>query len=134
RPAVAPQRSASLPAGPATLPRPPSRQGDRFLWPVRGRILVGFGPRGGGLHNDGINIAASEGTPVLAVEGGVVAYAGNQLQGFGNLLLIKHADGWLSAYAHNQVLLVGRGDVVTRCQTIARVGRTGNVSAPQLHF
>jgi murein DD-endopeptidase MepM/ murein hydrolase activator NlpD len=133
-PVAVPRRSASLSPGPTTLSPPPPRQGERFLWPVRGRILVGFGPRGGGLHNDGINIAASEGTPVLAAEGGVVAYAGNQLQGFGNLLLIKHADGWLSAYAHNQTLLVGRGDVVKRGQVIARVGRTGNVSTPQLHF
>jgi murein DD-endopeptidase MepM/ murein hydrolase activator NlpD len=120
--------------GPATLPSPPRREGGKFLWPVQGRILVRFGSRGGGLHNDGINIAATEGTPIHAAEAGVVAYAGNELQGFGNLLLIKHSGGWMSAYAHGRELLVGRGDLVKRGQTIARVGRTGNVTRPQLHF
>lgn len=119
---------------PAAVPQPPPLSGGKFLWPVNGRILSGFGPKDGGLHNDGINIAAPRGTPVRAVESGVVAYAGNELRGFGKLLLIRHADGWVSAYAHNDVLLVQRGDKVTRGQTIARVGSSGNVSTPQLHF
>jgi murein DD-endopeptidase MepM/ murein hydrolase activator NlpD len=128
-PALPPRRS-----GPATIAPPPPREGGKFLWPVQGRVLVGFGSRGGGLHNDGINIAAPEGTPVRAAEAGVVAYAGNELAGFGNLLLVKHSGGWMSAYAHGRELLVGRGDLVKRGQTIARVGRTGNVTRPQLHF
>lgn len=114
--------------------QPPPRTAAMFAWPLRGRILIGFGPRGGGLHNDGINIAAPAGTPVRAAESGIVAYAGNELRGFGNLLLIRHAGNWMTAYAHSRVLLVRRGDRVRRGQTIARVGSTGNVSRPQLHF
>ena len=117
-----------------TVGAPPPRAGRKFRWPVRGRIIVAFGPRGGGLHNDGINISARTGTAVRAAENGVVAYAGNELQGFGNLLLIKHAGGWMTAYAHVGKLLVSRGQRVQRGETIARVGRTGDVSRPQLHF
>jgi murein DD-endopeptidase MepM/ murein hydrolase activator NlpD len=101
---------------------------------VRGTILVGFGPGANGTQNDGINIAAARGTPVAAANDGVVAYAGNELRGFGNLILVKHADGWTTAYAHCQTLLVKRGEHVKRGQTIARVGETGAVGAPQLHF
>ena len=118
----------------AILKSPPARSGSTFLMPVNGRILSDFGPRGGGLHNDGINIAAPRGTPVLAAENGVVVYAGSELKGFGNLLLINHAGGYMTAYAHNEALLVRRGDEVRRGQAIARVGRTGSVDTPQLHF
>ncbi len=86
------------------------------------------------MHNDGINIEAAAGTQIRAAENGVVVYAGNELRGFGNLLLIKHADGWTTAYAHADTLLVRRGDRVNRGQAIATVGRTGNVDRPQLHF
>lgn len=106
----------------------------KFLWPVKGRIIVGFGPRKGGFHNDGINILARAGTPVLSAEKGKVIYVGNQLQGFGNLVLIKHSGGWISAYAHGSLVLVERGSLVRRGQIIAKVGRTGNVDRPQLHF
>ena len=105
-----------------------------FNWPVSGRIISTFGPAAGGTHNDGINVAAPEGTTVSAAESGTVAYAGNELRGFGNLLLIKHDGGWVTAYAHNQVLLVKKGDKVRRGQAIARVGSTGGVGVPQLHF
>ena len=139
------QRAAAEPPGPAQgrkpakapgrrSEQPPPRTAAMFAWPLRGRILVGFGPRGGGLHNDGINIAARAGTPVRAAGAGIVAYAGNELRGFGNLLLIRHAGNWMTAYAHSRVLLVRRGDRVRRGQTIARVGSTGNVTRPQLHF
>ena len=127
-PPVAP-RHDSVPVG-----TPPPRSGRNFLWPVQGKVIVSFGARKGGLHNDGINIAAPMRTAIRAAENGVVAYVGNQLQGFGNLVLIKHSDGWMSAYAHSSELLVKRGDVVRRGQVIARVGRTGSVSVPQLHF
>jgi murein DD-endopeptidase MepM/ murein hydrolase activator NlpD len=113
---------------------PPPRSAATFLWPVRGRILIRFGPRAGGLHNDGINIAARAGSPVRAAENGIVAYAGNELEGFGNLLVIRHAGGWITAYAHMRTLQVRRGDRVRRGQTVARVGSTGNVTRPQLHF
>ena len=106
----------------------------RFIWPVSGRIVSGYGPKGEGLHNDGINIAAPRGSPVRAAGAGIVAYAGNELRGFGNLLLIRHAGGWVTAYAHNQELLVKRGDKVRQGQAIARIGSTGRVIEPQLHF
>jgi murein DD-endopeptidase MepM/ murein hydrolase activator NlpD len=116
------------------IPRPPARAGGKFLWPVRGRLITNYGRKSDGLHNDGINIAAPRGAPVHAAENGVVAYLGNELRGFGNLILIKHADGWVTAYAHNQNFLVRRGDTVKRGQVIARIGSSGNVATPQLHF
>lgn len=137
---AAPQPQATTPpaqtatVSPPAVPQPAPLSGGKFLWPVNGKIVSGFGPREGGLHNDGINIAAPLGTPIRAAENGVVAYAGNELRGFGNMLLIRHADGWMTAYAHADALLVKRGDSVVRGQTIARVGQTGNVSTPQLHF
>ena len=105
-----------------------------FRWPVRGRVIAGFGPRPNGAQNDGINLAVPEGTPIKAAEDGVVAYAGNELKGYGNLVLIRHADGYVSAYANASALMVKRGDTVKRGQVIARAGQTGNVSSPQLHF
>jgi len=101
-----------------------------FRWPARGRIIQGFSSGG----NDGINIAVPEGTQVKAAEGGVVAYAGNELKGYGNLVLIRHPNGFVSAYAHNAELDVKRGDQVKRGQTIAKSGQSGNVGSPQLHF
>ena len=105
-----------------------------FIWPLQGRLISGFGSKAKGLHNDGINIAAPRGAPVRAAKSGVVAYAGNELRGFGNLLLIKHSNGWVTAYAHTDKILVKRGDRVGKGQIIARVGKTGAVSRPQLHF
>lgn len=104
-----------------------------FRWPARGRVIAGFGGKGGG-SNDGINIALPEGTPVKAAEAGTVAYAGSELKGYGNLVLIRHSNGYVTAYAHNGELKVKRGDTVTRGQTIAISGQSGNVSTPQLHF
>jgi murein DD-endopeptidase MepM/ murein hydrolase activator NlpD len=130
-PAPAASTSTQMAAVP---PQPVGHGSGKFLWPVNGKIVSPFGPKDGGSHNDGINIAAPLGTPVRAADGGVVVYAGNELRGFGNLLLIRHADGWVSAYAHCDALLVKRGDQVKRGQVIGRVGQSGNVSAPQLHF
>lgn len=112
----------------------PPRSGRTFSWPVRGRVLAGFGPTPDGLHNDGINIAARAGAPVIAAENGVVVYAGSELKGFGNLLLVRHADGWITAYAHLDKALVKKGQKVTRGQAIGTVGSTGGVTQPQLHF
>jgi murein DD-endopeptidase MepM/ murein hydrolase activator NlpD len=112
----------------------PSRAGSGFIWPVRGKVLTKFGSQGGGLQNDGINIAAPRGAPIYAAENGVVVYAGNELSGFGNLLILRHADGWMTAYGHIDAMRVRRGDTVKRGQVIATVGQTGGVNAPQLHF
>jgi len=134
-PSPAPKVDTTAKAPPAPLiPTPPPRSSGRFLWPVQGTILSKFGPKSGGFHNDGINISAPRGAPVYAAEAGVVAYAGNELRGYGNLLLIRHAEGWTTAYAHNETLLVTRGDTVRRGQTVAKVGSSGNVTAPQSHF
>jgi murein DD-endopeptidase MepM/ murein hydrolase activator NlpD len=105
-----------------------------FRWPARGRVIAGFGPKSGGGQNDGINLAVPEGTPIKAADDGVVAYAGNELKGYGNLVLIRHANGFVSAYAHASELLVKRGDSIKRGQVIANAGQTGNVTSPQLHF
>jgi murein DD-endopeptidase MepM/ murein hydrolase activator NlpD len=131
---VAPPAPKSRDAVRAALANPPARAGSSFLWPVQGPLLSSYGAKSGGEHNDGINIAAPRGTAVRAAENGVVAYAGEELKGFGRLLLVKHADGWVTAYAHNEDLLVAAGDRVTRGQTIARVGSSGHVDRPQLHF
>ncbi|MFC1458877.1 peptidoglycan DD-metalloendopeptidase family protein [Microvirga arabica] len=117
-PAPEPEATASVPAG-------------DFRWPARGRVIAGFGANGG---NEGINIAVPEGTPVKATEAGTVTYAGSEVKGYGNLVLIKHENGYVSAYAHNGSLSVKRGDQVKRGQVIATSGQTGNVTSPQLHF
>ncbi|MCP5368477.1 MAG: M23 family metallopeptidase [Hyphomicrobiales bacterium] len=126
--AVAPKQ----PSEARRLPAPAPRRG--FIWPLQGQVISDFGTKARGLQNDGINIAAPRGTPVRVAENGVVAYAGNELRGFGNLLLVKHSDGWVTAYAHNDVLLVKRGQRVTRGQVISKVGKSGAVTEPQLHF
>jgi murein DD-endopeptidase MepM/ murein hydrolase activator NlpD len=105
-----------------------------FRWPVKGRVIAGFGPKTNGAQNDGINLAVPEGTPIKAADDGVVAYAGNELKGYGNLVLIRHANGYVSAYANASELLVKRGDTIKRGQVIANAGQTGNVTSPQLHF
>jgi murein DD-endopeptidase MepM/ murein hydrolase activator NlpD len=101
---------------------------------LEGRIIEGFGPGRNGTHNDGINIAARAGARVVAAAAGTVVYVGNQVRGYGNLVLLKHDGGFLTAYAHNSMLLVHKGERVARGQTIARVGATGGVGEPQLHF
>lgn len=125
--------TAALPRQGPPLPEPPQGSGG-FIWPVEGNVISDFGAKGGGRYNDGINIAAENGAPVRAAESGVVAYAGNEVRGFGNMLLLKHTNGWVTAYAHNQELLVKRGERVQRGQVIARVGQSGSVDRPQLHF
>lgn len=105
-----------------------------FRWPVRGRIIAGFGTKANGEKNDGINLAVPEGTSVKAAEEGVVIYAGNELKSYGNLVLIRHKDGWVSAYAHNRSIKVKRGEDIRRGQIIAEAGMTGSVTSPQVHF
>lgn len=116
-------RPAPVPSGPV-----------KFDWPLRGQLVGTFGPQAGGVQNDGINIAVPKGTPVKAAAAGNVLYAGEEVRGFGKLVLIGHADGYVSAYAHNDELSVTRGASVAKGQVIAKVGQTGNVTSPQLHF
>jgi murein DD-endopeptidase MepM/ murein hydrolase activator NlpD len=157
RPTLPPDASASLPRAPAaptvSVDKPDaspgpvaaanaiddaanaaSSNGTSFRWPVRGRIIASFGTKPNGERNDGINLAVPEGTSVKAAEAGTVIYAGNELEGYGNLVLIRHADGWVSAYAHNASITVKRGDQVRRGQNIALAGMTGSVKTPQVHF
>lgn len=113
---------------------PVKKRTSKFAWPVKGPVISKFGPIAKGRNNDGINIKAALGTAVNAADAGTVAYAGNELKGFGNLILIKHNDGWITAYAHNDRLLVRKGQKVRKSEKIATVGSTGGVSSPQLHF
>jgi murein DD-endopeptidase MepM/ murein hydrolase activator NlpD len=105
-----------------------------FRWPVRGRVVTGYGAKTNGKANDGINVAVPEGTPVKAAEDGVVAYSGNELKGYGNLILVRHSNGYVTAYAHASELLVKRGETIKRGQIIAKSGQSGEVGSPQLHF
>ena len=132
-PQVKPSAPA-LTATPVNVADIPARTGGKFSWPVRGPVLSSFGPKDNGLHNDGINISAPAGTPVFAAEDGVVAYVGDELDGYGNLVLLRHGDGWVTAYAHNADVRVARGQRVIRGQVIASVGTTGGVGGPQTHF
>jgi murein DD-endopeptidase MepM/ murein hydrolase activator NlpD len=120
------KEAAKLAEGTGALPK--------FRWPANGRVIAGYGPSTNGQQNDGINIALPENTPVKAAEDGVVAYAGSELKGYGNLVLVRHPNGYVTAYAHTKEILVKRGDQVKRGQMIARSGQSGNVNAPQLHF
>ncbi|WP_153769297.1 peptidoglycan DD-metalloendopeptidase family protein [Labrenzia sp. CE80] len=113
---------------------PVVESGPNFRWPVRGRIISEFGTKPGGARNDGVNLAVPEGTPVKAADAGTVIYSGNELKGYGNLVLLRHQDGWVSAYAHNSKLNVKRGDSVSRGEVIGLAGASGSVSQPQVHF
>ena len=105
-----------------------------FRWPVRGKVITAYGAKANGKANDGINLAVPEGTPVKAAEDGVVTYSGNELKGYGNLVLVRHANGYVTAYAHASELLVKRGEAIKRGQIIAKSGQSGEVGSPQLHF
>lgn len=116
------------------LPKISARSSSKFSWPVRGKILSDYGSKSGGLFNDGINISAARGTPVKAAENGVVAYAGNEVKGMGNLIIIQHTGGWMTVYAHMDSMVLRRGAKVSVGQKIGTVGSTGKVNKPQLHF
>jgi murein DD-endopeptidase MepM/ murein hydrolase activator NlpD len=151
KPANAP-KVASIPAAPVAAPtaavitpaahepEPPKAKVETtaampsFRWPVNGRVITAFGPKPSGQQNDGINVSVPEGTPIKAAEDGVVAYAGNELKTYGNLVLVRHSNGYVTAYAHASEIMVKRDDPVKRGQIIAKAGQTGSVAAPQLHF
>lgn len=124
------------PAEPAASAKPAETTSSlpSFRWPVRGKVITGYGAKTNGKANDGINLAVPEGTPVKAAEDGVVAYSGNELKGYGNLILVRHSNGYVTAYAHASELLVKRGDTIKRGQIIAKSGQSGEVGSPQLHF
>lgn len=134
-PAPAPTSApAPMPqAPPVTVPQTATPSVE-MKWPVQGPVLSTFGPKGQGLNNDGINIGAPKGAPVIAAANGIVAYAGNEMKGFGNLVLIRHQGGWVTAYAHLDRTLVAKDAVVAQGDMIGTVGKTGNVPSPQLHF
>ena len=116
------------------LPKVAARSASKFSWPVRGKVLSSYGAKSNGLFNDGINISAPLGSAVKAAENGVVAYAGNEVKGMGNLIIIQHSDGWMTIYAHLDSMSVKRGARVGVGTQIGRVGKTGKVDQPQLHF
>lgn len=141
-PAIAANAAPARPTGSVRHPvptqqavaEPAGRFAGRFDWPLEGRIIGRFGPAGDGRRNDGINIDASRGEPIRAAADGVIAYAGSAIAVYGGLILIKHGDGWITAYGHAEQILVTRGQAVKRGDVIARAGATGSVNKPQLHF
>ncbi|RQH16381.1 peptidoglycan DD-metalloendopeptidase family protein [Bradyrhizobium sp. RP6] len=142
--AAAPVQSARLAQATANVEEKPAETPPKaaeatgalptFRWPVRGKVVTSYGAKTNGKANDGINLAVPEGTPVKAAEDGVVAYSGNELKGYGNLVLVRHSNGYVTAYAHASELLVKRGDTIKRGQVIAKSGQSGEVASPQLHF
>ena len=106
----------------------------KFIWPANGAVIQGFGVKGDGQRNDGLNITSSTGDAVRAAADGEVVYAGDQVPSYGNLVLIKHPGGWVTAYAHMSRILVKNRDQVVQGQQIGAVGQSGSVDRPQLHF
>jgi murein DD-endopeptidase MepM/ murein hydrolase activator NlpD len=129
---LSPSRPKARPKKAAQIKLP--TKNNKFVWPVKGKVISSFGQKPGGLYNDGINIKAAESSPVKAVEDGLVAYVGNELRGYGNLIIIKHSGGWISAYAHLKETEIKIGQKVSQGTQIAKVGSTGNVDSPQLYF
>jgi murein DD-endopeptidase MepM/ murein hydrolase activator NlpD len=135
RPAPAPEvADAARKKIESIIARPEPMQKSRFAWPIPGKVISGFGTKSGGMRNDGINISVALGSNITAAENGVVAYAGNELKGLGNLVIIRHDKDFMSVYAHARDLKVKKGDRVSRGQVIASAGKTGRVTSPQLHF
>jgi murein DD-endopeptidase MepM/ murein hydrolase activator NlpD len=131
---AAPGASSYAPAAPSRSAAGLADAPPGFAWPVRGRVIAGFGSPVGGAANKGIDLAVAAGTDIHAAGDGVVLYAGNEIKDLGNLLLLRHRDGFLTAYAHVQSFAVKPGDTVRRGQVIAKAGQTGAVASPQLHF
>lgn len=105
-----------------------------FGWPLRGRLISGYGPKPDGQKNEGLNIAAPLGTSVFASKDGTVAYAGNELRGFGNMVLVRHSGGMFTVYAHLDQISVSKGAAITKGQVVGTVGQSGGMTEPQLHF
>jgi murein DD-endopeptidase MepM/ murein hydrolase activator NlpD len=124
-------RAAAPAESSVTVPATPP---PRLAWPIKGKILVPYGATAGGQKNDGIDIEAPTGAPVKAAEGGTVVYAGSEVAHLGNLLLVQHPGGYITAYGNNEALLVKKGDTVKTGQTIAKAGSSGGASSPRVHF
>lgn len=124
---------AAVPPSAASAAAPSQGTGD-FGWPLRGRLISGFGPKPDGQKNEGLNIAAPLGTSVYASKDGTVAYAGNELRGFGNMVLVRHTAGKFTVYAHLDQISVNKGDSVRKGQVVGTVGQSGGMTEPQLHF
>jgi murein DD-endopeptidase MepM/ murein hydrolase activator NlpD len=138
-PGEAPKPAAPAPAAGQPTPLSPpssaaSASAPRFAWPVKGKVLVPYGGAAGGQKNDGIDIQAETGDPVKAADGGTVVYAGSEVAHLGNLLLVQHPGGYITAYGNNDALLVKKGDEVKKGQTIAKSGSSGGAPSPRLHF
>jgi len=134
REAISAAELPPLPRQRYSIKHPPNRSGRIFSWPVKGKIISGYGRKNNGLHNDGINIAVKTGTPIKAAENGIVSYVGNEMRSFGNLILISHSDGYVTTYGHASEILVRKGDIVRKGDVIARAGESGDVETAQLHF
>jgi murein DD-endopeptidase MepM/ murein hydrolase activator NlpD len=134
QPTVSVEEKPVVAEAPAAKPSETTGALPTFRWPVRGKVITTYGAKTNGKANDGINLAVPEGTPVKAAEDGVVAYSGNELKGYGNLVLVRHSNGYVTAYAHASELMVKRGDTIKRGQIIAKSGQSGEVGSPQLHF
>jgi murein DD-endopeptidase MepM/ murein hydrolase activator NlpD len=128
-----PASGEPTPLGPPPATAPPPGPAPRFQWPLHGKILTPYGDNGG-QKSDGIDIAADNGAPVKAADGGKVVYAGDGVPHLGNLLLIEHSAGYITAYGNNESLLVKKGDTVKKGQTIARAGASGGAASPRVHF
>jgi len=129
-----PAAGEPTPLSPAAAPPPPVGPAPRFIWPLHGKIVAGYGPGANGQKNDGIDIAAEKGAPVKAADGGTVVYSGSDVAALGNLVLVEHGAGYITAYGNCDSLLVKKGDKVAKGQVIAKAGASGNAPAPQLHF
>ncbi|MGH6828654.1 MAG: murein hydrolase activator EnvC family protein [Rhizomicrobium sp.] len=129
-----PRAAPTTPVEVARLPDGRDPNAPQFTWPVAGPVIVPFGTAANGERNDGINIAAPMDTPIHAAASGTVTYVGDELKAYGNLILIRHEDGYVTAYAHADRILVRRGDKVGKGQVIGYSGATGDVDSPQLHF
>jgi len=134
RPDAGPKAAPYAPVTSQTLAPIARADAPAFAWPVSGRVISDFGSTANGGKNDGINIATAMDAPIHASASGTVTYAGDELKNYGNLVLIKHAAGFTTAYAHADRLVVARGDTVTKGQVIGYAGQTGDVETPQLHF
>ncbi len=130
----APSQVNAAPVTPVSNQSDDTASAAKFRWPVRGRIISGFGGENAGVRNEGINLSVPEGASIRAADNGTVIYAGDDLKMYGNFILVRHPNGWVTAYAHNNKLLVSKGQIVRRGQIIAEAGMSGNVRAPQLHF